>query len=145
MISCTEFIPAYSELFKYLEKKGAKEAVIDFWKYLSENFLKDSLKKYVEEEGIKGCFTYWNHTLNEEAADFEMTLDEENGEFTIDMIKCPSKSILLETDHLEPYKDYCEHCDWLYRLILEPLGYSYETDMSKCDEAKCRLTIKKIK
>ena len=143
MISCTEFIPAYSELFKYLEKKGGKEAVIDFWKYLSENFLKDSLKKYVEEEGIKGCFTYWSHTLNEEAADFEMTLDEEKGEFVIDMIKCPSKSILLETDHIEPYIDYCEHCDWLYRLILEPLGYSYEMDMSKCDEAKCKLTIKR--
>ena len=145
MISCTEFIPAYSELFKFLEKKGGKEAVVDFWKYLSEKYLTDSLKKSVEEEGIKGCFTYWNHTLNEEAADFEMILCEEKGEFTIEMFKCPSKSLLLETDHIEPYKDYCEHCDWLYRLILEPLGYSYETDLSKCGEAKCKLIIKKIK
>ena len=26
MISCTEFIPAYSELFKFLEAQGGKEA-----------------------------------------------------------------------------------------------------------------------
>ena len=36
MISCTEFIPAYSELFKFLESKGGKQAVVDFWNYLSE-------------------------------------------------------------------------------------------------------------
>ena len=39
MIPCTEFIPAYSELFKYLEGRGGKEAVLDFWRYLSDNFL----------------------------------------------------------------------------------------------------------
>ena len=31
MIPCTDFIPAYSELFKYLEKRGGKEAVLGFW------------------------------------------------------------------------------------------------------------------
>ena len=30
MIPCTEFIAAYSELFKYLEKRGGREAVLDF-------------------------------------------------------------------------------------------------------------------
>ena len=30
MISCTEFIPAYSELFKFLEAKGGGEAVEEF-------------------------------------------------------------------------------------------------------------------
>ena len=39
MISCTEFIPAYSELFKFLESKGGPEAVEYFWNYLSDNFL----------------------------------------------------------------------------------------------------------
>jgi hypothetical protein len=145
MISCTEFIPAYSELFKFLEKKGGKIAVIDFWKYLSERYLKESLKKSVENEGIRGCWDYWSRSLNEEAADFEMFLDEDAGEFRIDMIKCPSKSLLIETGHIEPYKDYCEHCNWLYRLILEPLGYSYEMDMSKCDDARCSVIVKKIK
>ena len=48
MISCTDFIPAYSELFKYLERVGGKEAVIDFWEYLSDKFLWN-LKNLVEE------------------------------------------------------------------------------------------------
>ena len=30
MISCTEFIPAYSELFRFLHKKYGKQAVIKF-------------------------------------------------------------------------------------------------------------------
>ena len=28
MISCTEFIPAYSELFRYLEERGGREEVV---------------------------------------------------------------------------------------------------------------------
>ena len=78
MIPCTEFIPAYSELFKYLEARGGREAVLDFWNYLSDNFL-HNLRDLVATNGIRGCWLYWNHTLNEEAADFTMELDEEAG------------------------------------------------------------------
>ena len=112
MISCTEFIPAYSELFKYLEKIGGKPAVINFWEYLSDNFL-TNLKSLVEQNGIRGCWEYWKKTLNEEAADFTMELDEDKGEFRITMHNCPSKSRLLEYKHIEPYRDYCQHCDLL--------------------------------
>jgi len=31
MISCTEFIPAYSEFFKYIDQKSGRQAVYDFW------------------------------------------------------------------------------------------------------------------
>ena len=31
VISCTEFIPAYSELFKFLYAQGGRQAVLDFW------------------------------------------------------------------------------------------------------------------
>ena len=34
MISCTEFIPLYSELFKYLETIGGKEEVLKYWNYI---------------------------------------------------------------------------------------------------------------
>lgn len=71
MISCTEFIPSYSGLFKYLEKKHGKKAVIDFWNYLSDKFL-TNFKELVIENGIRGCWIYWNKILNEEAADFTM-------------------------------------------------------------------------
>jgi hypothetical protein len=142
MISCTEFIPAYSELFKFLEAQGGRAAVDDFWNYLSDRFL-GNLKDLVEANGIRGCWLYWSHTLNEEAADFTMELDEEAGEFRIDMHHCPSMGMLRELKHFEPYHDYCRHCDFLYRRVLEPLGYEYRIDMSQCHEARCSLVVTK--
>jgi len=140
MIPCTDFIPAYSELFKTLEDLGGEEAVEDFWRTLSEEFL-GNLRDHVERFGLEGCWEYWSHTLNEEAADFTMTLDLDEGIFRIDMHCCPSKRRLLECPHVEPYRAYCRHCDLLYRNILEALGYSYSIDLSRCDEARCSITV----
>ncbi|MEN6358419.1 MAG: hypothetical protein ABFD83_15200 [Armatimonadota bacterium] len=138
MISCTEFIPAYSELFKFLHEKGGEQAVNDFWNYLSDNFL-GNLKDLATEHGIRGCWLYWTHTLNEEAADFTMTLDEEEGVFSIDMHYCPSKGRLLKLKHIKPYDNYCGHCQVLYKRVLEPLGFEQVYDTSHCDEARCYL------
>ncbi len=142
MISCTEFIPAYSELFAYLESRGGKQGVVAYWEYISDNFL-GNLRELVEAHGLRGCWEYWSHTLNEEAADFTMELDEEAGEFRIDMHACPSKGLLDSLDHMESYVDYCGHCDVLYRRVLEPLGFEYEADLTQTDEARCRLTVRR--
>lgn len=142
MISCTEFIPAYSELFRFLDAKGGKPAVVDFWNYLSDNFL-GNLRSHVQRDGIRGCWLYWTHTLNEEAADFTMELDEEAGEFRIAMHHCPSKGRLLKYSHMKPYPNYCEHCDVLYRRVLEPLGYEYVFDGSRVDQAACAIVVRR--
>ncbi len=141
MISCTEFIPAYSEYFAFLEQKGGYEAVVAFWEYLSDQFL-TNLRDLAASQGLAGCYEYWSQTLNEEAADFVMTLDEAAGVFTIEMQACPSKGRLLELAHMPAYPRYCEHCDLLYRKVLEPLGFSYEIDLSRVDKAQCRLTVR---
>jgi hypothetical protein len=96
----------------------------------------------VEKNGIRGCWLYWTHTLNEEAADFTMELDEEKGVFRIIMHHCPSKGRLNELQHIEAYHDYCGHCDVLYRRVLKPLGYEVTFDMSECDQARCRFTVR---
>ena len=142
MISCTEFIPAYSELFRTLDALGGTRAVEDFWSFLAEQYL-GNLRELVEQHGIRGCWIYWSHTLNEEAADFTMTLDEEAGTFVIDMHACPSKGRLLAANHFTPYVDYCRHCDCLYRSILEPLGYDCTVDLSRCDRAACQLVVRR--
>jgi len=141
MISCTEFIPAYSELFKFLHERGGKAAVVAFWEHLSDTFL-DNLRDLAAAKGLAGCFEYWTHTLSEEAADFRMELDEAAGVFTIEMRRCPSMARLTETQHIEPYEFYCEHCDTLYRRVLEPLGFEYEVDLSDCRNARCKLTVR---
>ena len=66
-----------------------------------------------------------------------MELDEEAGEFKIAMHHCPSMGRLMELEHVEPYHDYCRHCDVLYRPILESAGLTFEVDRSRCDEAMC--------
>ncbi|MHB9025772.1 MAG: hypothetical protein ACYC7E_16660 [Armatimonadota bacterium] len=141
MIPCTDFIPAYSELFRFLEVKGGAAAVEEFWNYLSDNFL-TNLHDLVAEHGLRGCWLYWSHTLNEEAADFTMELDEDTNVFTIVMHRCPSRGRLMELTHLEPYPDYCRHCDVLYRRVLEPLGYAYDIDLSGCEQAQCMITVR---
>ncbi len=140
MISCVDFIPAYSELFKFLEAQGGPAAVERFWEHLSDTFL-GNLKNEVEKSGLRGCWNYWSHTLNEEAAGFTMELDEEVGEFRIAMHRCPSMGRLIELEQMKPYHDYCRHCDVLYRRVLEPLGFEYSIDLSHCHEAKCTLTV----
>jgi hypothetical protein len=143
MISCTDFIPAYSEYFTFLEEHWGKEAVLDFWNHLSDEFL-TNLRTSAIEKGLSGCWEYWSKTLNEEAADFTMELDEDAGEFTITMHKCPSKGRLLEEScRIRPYDNYCGHCDVLYRRVLEPLGFEYMIDLSECDHAKCALKLRK--
>ena len=141
MISCTDFIPSYSELFKYLESKGGKKAVTEYWEYIAENGL-ENLRQEVIKNAIEGCFNYWSHTLNEEAADFTMTLNAARTEFRIDMEHCPSRGKLNELRHIKPYEDYCRHCDVLYRSVLEPLGYEFDIDLSRCKNAQCSLTVK---
>ena len=141
MISCTEFIPAYSELFKFLHDTGGKEAVVRFWENLSDSFL-DDLCDLAARKGLAGCFEYWSRTLTEEAADFRITLDEKNGVFEIYMRHCPSMGRLIESKHIKPYEHYCEHCDTLYRRVLEPLGYDYYIDLSQCKKAMCKLVAK---
>ena len=144
MISCTEFIPSYSELFTYLEDRYGRGEVDRFWKYLFEPDGKGiPLIGYVEREGIRGCFSYWAGTLNEEAADFTMYLNEKRGFFHIVMHSCPSKGRLLKLKDeigITPYHDYCLHCD-SYRAAAEKVGLKYIYNFAGVDQAACSILI----
>ena len=143
MISCTEFIYAYSELFRFIEEHDGYEAVKKYWEKISDESIQNTLGDCVRKSGIKGCYEYWSHTLNEEAANFRMEYDEEAKKFFINMRYCPSKGRLIESGK-DYYGHYCEHCDTLYRRVLEPLGMKYTYDFSNCDKAACVLTVEEI-
>ena len=126
MISCTEFIPAYSTLFTYLEENFGPDEVPSYWGNHFD-YTKSTLYQYVRKEGIRGCYTYWTGTLNEEAADFTMYLDEEKGYYYLDMHHCPSKGRLLKLKEelgAEPYHGNCLHCDY-YRAAIEACGLRF--------------------
>ncbi len=145
MVSCTEFIPLYSELFKYLEKKGGKKEVMKYWETISDRYVEPRLGKEIEQNGLKGCWNYWNKSLNEEACDFVMEYDEEKNFFLIDMKGCPSKGMLLKRAYTDPYYDYCGHCDVLYKRCAAKHGVEITCDLSECAQAKCKLYARKIK
>ena len=55
MISCTEFIPLYSEFFKFVDKIGGHDAVLACWDHISDLGMGDgtnpnSLRSFIERD-----------------------------------------------------------------------------------------------
>ena len=136
MISCTEFIPAYNELFAFIEERHGRQELIRFWEELADEFL-HNLRDLVAEKGLAGMHEYWTHTLTEEGADQTMTLSED--EFRIEMHHCPSVAILRQSKHITPFPNYCEHCKVLYRRVIEPFGFKCEVQVH--DEGQCTVRV----
>lgn len=141
MISCTEFIPSYSELFSYLEEEHGEPEVRKFWTYLFEPTGKGiPLINFARKDGLRGCWDYWKGTLTEEAADCTKIISEKGGWIYSHMHYCPSKGRLLELEKeigLKPYHNYCGHCDY-YRAALEEVGLTWLRDHMDVDKASCR-------
>lgn len=140
MISCTEFILAYSELFSYLDAKYGRGEVDKLWDFLFQPTGKGiPLINYAKKDGLKGCVDYWTGTLTEESADVTFIYNLEDGWFASQMHHCPSKGRLLEfrdTLGIEPFYDYCDHCDY-YRASLEAVGLTWIRNHTSVDKASC--------
>ncbi len=143
MISCTEFIPLYSEFFKFLEKRGGYDEVLKYWYYLSDTNIGDptnphSMESFIRQYGgYDGAKKYWGHTTSEEACDTWCYNDPVKRFTYSGMNYCPSRGMLNSFKHIEPYKNYCEHCKVIYNRVLEKHGVCYERDHSLVDQAKC--------
>ena len=140
MISCTEFIPAYSELFSFLDENYGKAEVERFWTYLFAPTGKGiPLINFAKKDGLRGCWDYWSGTLKEEAADCTRYFNEKAGWIASEMHYCPSKGRLLELEKeigLKPYHDYCGHCDY-YRAALDMVGLKWVRNHLHVDRASC--------
>lgn len=144
MISCTEFVYAYSEIFRFIEERDGYEGVKRSWERISDDSIEPALGSKVDAAGgIRGCFDYWSHTLNEEAADFRMEYDDEQKTFSIEMRNCPSRG-RLNASGKNYYPHYCDHCDLLYRRVLEKRGMQYDYDFSDVAHARCRIEVKEL-
>jgi len=145
MISCTEFIPSYSELFSFLDENfGGHTEVERFWDYLFKPTGKGiPLINFVKKDGLRGAWEYWKGTLTEEAADVTRHMNEKEGWIHSVCHYCPSKGRLLEyekTIGLKPYYDYCGHCDY-YRSHLAAAGLLWVRNHLDVDKASCRSMI----
>ena len=140
MIASTEFIYVYNELFKFLDEKGGKDAVVAFWEGIREHFL-GNLREAIAEDGLAGMHRYWSHTLGEEGGRHHIALYDDM--FVIDMHDCPSARKIFQEGRVEPYPDYCEHCLWLYPPLIREAGFDCDYDLIDCAKGRCRLTVRK--
>ena len=143
MISCTEFIPSYSELFSFLDENFGGHAEVErFWDYLFKPDGKGiPLINFARKNGLRGCWDYSTGTLTEEAADVTRYFNEKEGWIHSEMHYCPSKGRLLEyekTIGLKPYYDYCGHCDY-YRSAYDLVGIKYFRNHLNVDRASCSM------
>lgn len=146
MISCTEFVPLYSEFFRFLEERDGHDAVMRYWYYISErnvgnrtnpNSLISFLEQY-KQEPILGAWKYWCRTLAEEASNTIRVYNAKENYVLSHMRHCPSRGRLNALEHIEPYCDYCEHCSVVYAPVLEQYGLVSERDHSKVSNAECK-------
>ena len=94
MVSCTEFIPMYSELFKFIDQKGGgHDAVERYWVWVGEKYLRYNLEPLVQEKGMDGAWEYWTRSLSEEACDIKFVYDRDHEEIKSHMRHCPSRGI----------------------------------------------------
>ncbi|MBI4377623.1 MAG: hypothetical protein HY578_00850 [Nitrospinae bacterium] len=141
MISCTETVLAYNEMFSFLHKRYGKKAVVKFWEDVSDEFLRN-LRELVKEKGIKGMREYWGKVLKEEEAKYKIRYGRDF--FRIEMYRCPSVGLLRRHKGINRYKDYCKHCDILYRRIIEDYGFSYSIEYMDNKKGICRVEARKI-
>lgn len=139
MISCTEYIPAYSELFKFIDQKSGRQAVYDYWAKFFDP--KDfPLGRHVARSGLRGCWDYWTVIFAEEACDSTLVYSPQEGWLTMCMHACPSKGRFRKLGYLEPFDEYCRHCDG-YDAIVAAYGLRRSTDYRGTDKAACRMLI----
>ena len=143
MISCTEFIPLYSEFFKFLDSRGGYDEVLKYWYHISDTSLSDptnphSMVYHMDRlGGFDGALAYWGHTTTEEACDTYGVLDPVQRYSYSEMRYCPSRGMLNELEHIEPYEHYCEHCKVIYNRVLDRYGVVFERDHSLVHKAQC--------
>lgn len=140
MISCTDFIPAYNEMFKYIHDRDGYAGVQTLWTYWFKPSEKGHpLLNYVKKDGLKGAWDYWTIISKEEACESTRMINLKQGWSSSTMHHCPSKGRLLQMQEelgVEPYKHYCDHCNY-YRAMLMEAGLVWVRDHRNVDKASC--------
>ena len=136
MISCTEFIPAYSELFKFIDQKSGRQAVYDYWTWLFQPE-KSPLNDLLAEYGMLGLWKNWYVVYTEEACDNTMIQNLREGWHASCMHSCPSKGRFDKLGYMEPFDEYCKHCE-CYDITFKKYGIQSVGDSRGEDRASCR-------
>ena len=131
MIGCYDFCGHYEWTFAWLERAGGDALVQAYWAEAIGGDAQTHASDLIVPHGIDGMRRYWQHTLEEEAAGFGFTSDENC--FRIDMRACPSKGFLVQNG-LEQYSDYCDHCLGWIGPVMQKAGFVVDHEHNHCGQ-----------
>ena len=131
MIGCYDFCGHYEWTFDWLDKEQGIELVRDYWEGAISVDSQRHARDLIVPLGFEGMKKYWTHTLEEEAADFVFSSDENR--FRADMLQCPSKGFLLN-NKLEQYSDYCDHCIGWIGPVMKDAGFVIDHEHNHCGQ-----------
>lgn len=131
MIGCYDFCGHYEWSFGWLEQLGGHDLVRDYWREAISKDSQTHAEELIVNHGIEGMRRYWEHTLEEEAAEHVMT--STNKVYRIDMHQCPSKGFLIRND-LNQYRDYCDHCMGWIGPMMKKAGFVVDHEHNHCGQ-----------
>ncbi|MBE6369265.1 MAG: hypothetical protein E7056_03780 [Lentisphaerae bacterium] len=135
MIPSDHFVKFYSEVFKYLQKRG-QAAVDEYYSTIAEHQKTHCLKLF-QEKGLTGMKEYWDHIIFEENCDADAIL-EDGKSYTFYMHGCPSLGKVLDND-AGVCDIYCMHCPGWVLPVMSAAGYYCVYDLVRKDIPRCIL------
>ncbi len=138
MIPSDHYVRLYNELFKMLGERG-REDLREYWREISR-LQKTLLGPFIEADGLRGMYIYWEHIRVEENCEADLKLTDDYFEFK--MLKCPSLAKAMDND-AGAYAYYCDHCSGWIAPIMEQYGYHLAYDMISRTEPRCTMRVYK--
>ncbi len=141
VISDNEFIQFYSQICVEIHKRYGKGDVEKEWSFLSKNSPNCiELDKSIKKDGLKGIYNVNKKGLGTLGSRCSITLRDD--EVVIDIHNCVIIEKLIVTN-LEPYENYCEHCEALMAPIIKRNGFFADFYRLDKNKGKCRIHVRK--
>jgi hypothetical protein len=131
MIGCYDFCGHYDWTFEWLRRRGGEPLVLQFWEEAIGGNSQRHAAELIRAEGFEGMRKYWQHTLEEEAAGYTFTSNE--NAVRIDMHECPSKGFLLRNG-IGSFGDYCDHCMGWIGPLMQKAGFVIDHEHNHCGQ-----------
>ncbi len=136
MLASDHFVRMYNELFKMLAQRG-NDDLKRYWQEIAA-LQQTIIGPYIESDGLKGMYDYWEHIRIEENCDMELFLEDDW--FGVDMYGCPSLAKNLDND-AGLCMQYCDHCAGWINPVLRSYGYWPVYDIISRTIPQCKFRV----
>ena len=137
MIPSDHFVRFYNEVFKFLSRRGGKDAMIRYYERVAANQEAHCLETF-RTRGLQGMFEYWERIRVEENCDMVNQVDDDCYSFRF--FGCPSLGKVLDND-AAPCVDYCRHCPGWIMPIMTKAGFFAVYNLIDTAEPQCEMFV----